>query len=80
MFVVSFWNDRHTVLLRKNDRIVGFDRKSLELCLGCGEPIELEVGDTIQNKFDEEFQPKVFIVPDWVEKKFLSPRPRRNYN
>lgn len=71
MIVVAFWNGGRTVLLRKENRIIGFDRQSLEVCLGRGELIELEVGDAIQDKFDDCFVPKTYHVASWLEKKFL---------
>lgn len=82
MIVVAFWNNGKTVLLRKESRIVGFDRISLENAIGRGDKIELEIGDVIQNKFDKEFEPRIFHVPDWLEKKFTKDnRPsKRRYN
>jgi hypothetical protein len=72
--VVGFWNDYKTVLLKLDGKIVGYDRFSLETCIGRGDRIELEIGDSIQNSFDKEFTPKTFFVPDWLEKKFLTKR------
>ena len=81
MIVVAFWNNGKTVLLRKADKIVGYERTSLENAIGRGERIDLEVGDVIQNKFDSEFEPKTFYVPDWLEKKFSKEKQqKRRYN
>jgi hypothetical protein len=74
MIVVGFWNNYKTALLNREGKIVGYDRLSLETCIGRGERIELEYGDVIQNSFDERFKPREYNVPNWLEKKFTNKR------
>lgn len=71
MKVVGFWNDYRVIILKREDKILAFDRISLETCIGRGERIELETGDVVQNVFDEQFVPKPFRIPSWLERKFL---------
>lgn len=71
MKVVGFCNNYKNVILIKNNKVVQYDRVSLETCIGRGSIIELEFGDVIQNSFDKKFSPKEYNVPEWMKQKYM---------